>query len=276
MILWLPYRHARAKGNIGATGDYRHNNIQKTNTINAKTSCLFKKSIEVNVTIDSIYKTVLHYMRFGALFFFPPISLITRCNFKSHESEQRYIVGQHKHSLRSVDTAGPPQPNAGNCTSLLRKRYTVSGLIPHPAHSGRQIGIASLTLTHKWASNGTKALRWRPPLPMPRGHRGGRRGPLKKNGKVKLQLWRPELQSLDERALEEFYLLGLFLCDLDWLARSSSIVVSLKEKDNGEIHQKTLLTNRASPYIKRLSRNCDWNQTTAINIMKQTVIRLFK
>lgn len=70
MILWLPYRHARAKGNVGATGDYRHNNIQKTNTINAKTSCLFKKSIEVNVTIDSIYKTVLHYMRFGALFFF--------------------------------------------------------------------------------------------------------------------------------------------------------------------------------------------------------------
>lgn len=58
-----PDRHTSAHGN-GAAGDYRQINIQKTDTINAETSCLFETSIEVNIARESIYKTVLHDIRF--------------------------------------------------------------------------------------------------------------------------------------------------------------------------------------------------------------------
>lgn len=75
----------RAKGNVGAAGDYSQINIQKTNTINAETSCLFKKSIQVNIAMDSIYKTVLHYLRFCVWSFHP--FLREKDETKSRESE---------------------------------------------------------------------------------------------------------------------------------------------------------------------------------------------
>lgn len=55
-------------------------------------------------------------------------------------------------------------------------------------------------------------------------------GTLQKR-KVTLEPCTLETSSLEEWTLEEFNSLWLFLCDLDWFARSSSIVVSLARKD---------------------------------------------
>lgn len=65
-----------------------------------------------------------------------------------------------------------------------------------------------------------------------------------KNGKVELEPCTLEMNGLDERTLEEFYFLRLFLCDFDRLARSSCTVVALVGKE--EIMEKLRVLNKQS------------------------------
>lgn len=147
--------------------------------------------------------------------------------------KQRYYKCRQNHCLLRADTAGPATNLCGpSHTSLLIERiYSITASFLIDPHLVTRLGKY---LNHSWTCELQLAVRpseydlfcccwgccykdaWEA-------------GTLKKR-KVTLEPWTLKTSSLEEWTLEEFNSLRLFLCDLDWFARSSSVVVSLTRK----------------------------------------------